>query len=421
MEILGALGTSLWPNWQPPADALASSAARRDAVIFTKCAAALAVDWPGALQVATIQPTELTTPEAAEGSVLRLLSHAEDVQQLGGVATMLDVLSEHFPPIYDVDTGFNVSPLHRCWAACLRDLLSRGHLLPALRWLDKADMAAAVSSSTPISTTPPPATPATIEEDANTAVALGNNNNNTNTNTNIKNTTAGVLINQEEAESLVNAADDTLGVVASTTIGLLMPYPAVKAAAWRCLVTTGEGLQLADLPGSRQLAIVVLRANLLGDLHPTMPLLQRQLCLALLRTESEAHDGHAAPKTVASWWDLELVVGGIAPLRSVLVAAAAAALVQGGAYSTAGWLALQHAGTHRLLAMMDSGPPALRRLLQMGSSIPPLDADQGLQFFSGNAAVEEGLAVLRCAEVVVSTAGDVCKEALNTFETEMKR
>ncbi|PRW56208.1 MAG2-interacting 2 [Chlorella sorokiniana] len=93
LELLGSVGTpSLWPGWKPPASVLSAAggsaaaatagSAHRQALLFTRAAAMLAIEWPDAVQRCRLSAADCADALAAEAALLRLVAAAERPEQL---------------------------------------------------------------------------------------------------------------------------------------------------------------------------------------------------------------------------------------------------------------------------------------------------------------------------------------------------
>lgn len=308
LELLGALGSSMWRGWAVPAEgAAAAGFSHQQALLFTRAAAALTPTWPAAAQAAGVTAASFADAESAEAAVLRLVGSAEgSAARLEGVTLVLrEVLPDAFEP---GEAG--VAALHRCWAACLRELLSAGRLPLVLQSLDHYSVQ-----------------PGTA------------------------------LLMQQEAEGLVEAADASHGAAAAAAIAALTPYRHLQRARWELLLAACDGGALASdiaaLPGvTAALALLVLQQQLPGIASSRLALFQA-LGAALLLGD--------APATTAD-------CGCGLTVRNALALAAVAQLSSHQQYGAAAWLGMRCIGTHPLLRVLDSGPRVLQSLLRPRSA-----------------------------------------------------
>eukprot|EP00887_Chlorella_sp_A99_P001469 scaffold8.g1469.t1 len=343
LELLGSLGTGLWAGWAPPpaeAAALASEGAgfnQQRALLLARVAATLAAaDWPEAAQQAGLSADDCASSAAAEAAVLRLVEAAAGPEQLQAVVAVLQqVLQDAFPATAAAgeeqdEPGAAAAalapaehPLHRAWSACLHALLRQRQLAPALAALDGS----------------------AAEREAQPGRGRAS------------------IVTQQEAESLVQAADASLGPAAAAALAALVPYAHLRRAAQQQLLEAvgGSGASaagLADMPGMGPL-LLALAAETAQPLLPRLaaaPSQQRafqQLCTALLQHEDAA---------------LRADLGAHLTLRAAAVACLAAQLVAERQYTAAGWLAMQFAGLHPLLRVLGNSARVLRQVLQACSS-----------------------------------------------------
>lgn len=367
LELLGTCGTdSMWPGWQPPAfppppeasgaadsdPAAAPAAAGRfshhQALLFTRTAAALAVEWPAAVQECRLSSADFADAEAAEAALLRLAAAAEEAPQLRLLLRLLsEVLTEAAfaavaaaataeapaAPAVSGDGGeAAAAPLHRAWSACLRALLPLGDLPGVLASLD--EQAARREEQ--------PAAPAPMT--------------------------------QQEAGALVEAADATHGPAAAASLALLLPYAQLQRGRWDQLLQacSSRGSSPADLagglPGLAALLLLVVRrrpgllAELAGGGQQEQELLKRLVAAALL--QASAPNGSFGSS----------LGGSSLTLRMALAASAAAHLAQARQYTAASWLAMQACGTPRLLQVLDSRARVLQQLLRSCAAGTPAAA-----------------------------------------------
>jgi hypothetical protein len=335
LQMLGSLGSSMWQGWQPVEGTATLSTTgatykHAEALLHSRVAAALAASWPSALIQVAITPEDFSSLEATESALMKLLETANTVEQMSAVVVLLsEVLqgasfatpsafaspSENIEIIHGAG-GEGVDPLHRVWARCLTALLTQGSLDTVTSALDGA-----VSS------------------------------------------VSRHIVAETEAEALVAAADATLGTVAAAAVALLVPFKRIQQKEWAKIVALQSGDDLQGLPGLVPLIIAAVhQQDLLPDLARNNPGVFKQLCRALLEKDDVAF--FAVPR------------GGIRPVqqlppRTGLAVAIAAQLVSssGNLSAAAAWVAMQHAGTHAFLRIMDSGSTVLLCLLRTGAKL----------------------------------------------------
>lgn len=337
----------MWPGWQPPSHLPSASTAKaggaaaaspgskhQRALLFTRTAAALAADWPSAVQQCRLAAADFADAEAADAALMRLAAAAGEAGHLRVILRLLlDVLPDDAlppaaagaepavqPPVQPA-----VAPLHRAWAACLRALLALGDLAGVLAALDERQAQQTERQQEPGQ--------------------------------------LPVLLTQQEAKSLAEAADATQGVAAAAAVSLLLPYPQLQRARWQQLLQAcggsgGAADLAAALPGLAVLLMLVLQQQpgLLTELPSggrQQHALFQQLAAAALLQQQQAEGGAYIHG-----------LGGGLTLRTAVAAAGAAALAAGRQYTAAAWLAMQASGTPRLLRVLDSGPRVLQQLLR---------------------------------------------------------
>ena len=181
LELLGSVGTaSLWPGWTPPTPetsaaggssaAATAGSAHRQALLFTRAAAMLAVEWPDAVQRCRLSAADFADATAAEAALLRLVAAAEQPEQLRLLLRLLgevlpddvfptaaaaqaaaaeaEAAAEEAAAADEPETGpageeagaaaaaaqaaataeTAASPMHRAWAACLQSLLAQWYI-----------------------------------------------------------------------------------------------------------------------------------------------------------------------------------------------------------------------------------------------------------------------------------------------------
>lgn len=403
LELLGSVGTaSLWPGWAPPTSELSAAgstpaamagSAHRQALLFTRAAAMLAVEWPDAVQRCRLSAPDFANVQAAEAALLRLVAAAERPEQLRLLLRLLhEVLPDDaFPetagaeavlpeaaeaatataaeeeeetaetaaasteatdepvpeaarveqeqaagaPAAGVAAAAEAvtSPLHCAWAACLQSLLALRDLHSVLAALDeRASQQAQQAHQQP--------------ERQQGAVS------------------PPALLTQQEAAALLEAADATQGPAAAAALALLLPYAPLRRPRWQQLLLavggSGSAADLAaGLPGLAPLLLVLVQQQpaLLTKLAAGDRTGQAQLQLlvsAALVQQSSGGSGYGSP----------LGGSGCLSLGMAVAAAAAAVLAAARQYIAAAWLAMEASGTPRLLRVLDNGPNALLRLLR---------------------------------------------------------
>lgn len=369
-----------------------AGSAHRQALLFTRAAAMLAVEWPDAVQRCRLSAPDFANVQAAEAALLRLVAAAKRPEQLRLLLRLLhEVLPDDaFPetagaeavlpeaaeaatataaeqeeetaetaaasteatdepvpeaarveqeqaagaPAAGVAAAAEAvtSPLHCAWAACLQSLLVLRDLHSVLATLDeRASQQAQQAHQQP-----------ERQQGAGSPPAL---------------------LTQQEAEALLEAADAAQGPAAAAALALLLPYAPLRRPRWQQLLLavggSGSAADLAaGLPGLAPLLLVLVQQQpaLLTKLAAGDRTGQAQLQLlvsAALVQQSSGGSGYGIP------------LGGRGLSLSMAVAAAAAAeLAAARQYTAAAWLAMEASGTPRLLRVLDNGPKALLRLLR---------------------------------------------------------
>lgn len=388
LELLGSLGTSLWVGWWPPADRAAAQAAgggfdHQRALLVARVVAALAAaGWPSAAQQCGLAAGDFSSVENAESAVLRLVDVADSTQQLQAVVTVLQqALAHAFCPAEGggdkPEAGAH--PLHRAWSACLHALLHQRELVPVLAALDEACAAARAHS-------------------AQHQQQQGSG--------------GPPLLTLQEAQSLVEAADGSLGPTAAAMLSALLPYLPLHASAMRHLLETigGSGASVPDpaaLPGMPALLLALAAQR-------TQPLLPA-LASSNQRTFRQLASTLVAQEDASLWVDL----GAGLTLRAAAVASLAAQLAAARHYTPAAWLAMQFSGLHPLLQVLDSSVSALRQLLRACSSAAPAGR-------AASAVVElppalaAALGPARLAEDVLQNLPERCDAALQQLDLDLE-
>lgn len=345
LELLGSVGSSsMWPGWTPPelptasgggdsgSGAAAAGFAHRQVLLFTRTAAALAVEWPAAVQEGRLSAADFASREAAEAALLRLAAAAEEASQLRLLLRLLaEVLAGVFAPDLDAAAGkaaegvasgeggdpttapAPAEPLHHVWSTCLRLLLPLGDLDGVLAALDGQQ--------------------------------------------------ARPLLPEEQAAALAEAADATHGAAAAAAVAVLLGHARLQRERWRQLLgAAAAGSAAADLvaalPGLAVLLLVVvqLQPALLLELASSGDASQQQLWKLLIDAalqQQQGDPGFADP-----------LGGGPFSLRTATAVAATAQLAAARQHTAAGWLAMLVCGTPRLLRVLDSSGRVLQRLLR---------------------------------------------------------
>ncbi|KAL4551408.1 hypothetical protein Ndes2526B_g05698 [Nannochloris sp. 'desiccata'] len=366
IQMLGSLGYTMWQGWQPPEGAVTISSTtgaaykHAETLLHSRAAAALAASWPSALKQAAITPEDFSSLESTESALMKLVDSAATVEQLSAVVVVLsEVLDGAFIGCSsegddnDNDNGtLALDPLHEVWTRTLTALLTQGSLDTVIAALDVAAAAAITTSS------------------GATEVSKKQR----------------VLVREGGAEALVAAADSALGTVAAAAVALLLPYRRIQHNEWAKIVSLQSGDDLQGLPGLTPLAVAALhRQGLIADLARQNPGVFKQL-----------------------------------PPRTGLAVALAAQLVLGtsgtgsrsGNISAAAWVAMQHAGTHSFLRILDSGSTVLSRLLHAGAKSNR--GKQGIDLSS----TEEEIELEPAVRAVLGGAGTCAEEVLKRMPVE---
>lgn len=356
----------------------------------------LAVEWPDAVQLCRLSAADFADAQAAEVAVLRLVAAAERTEQLRLLLRLLGqvLLDDAFPAAQQpvgagavsadepaaADEGAAgaaaeeqeaapagavaeeeeaaggapevaeaaVSPLHRAWAASLQSLLAQRDLRSVLATLDeRAAQQAQQAQQTEQQQQQQ------LERQQGVIPAL--------------------LLTQQEAEALLEAADASHGPAAAAAAALLLPYPALRRPRWQqLLLALGGSGSAADaaagLPGLASLLILVVQQHpaLTVELAGADPARQAQLQLlvsaALLQQQRVEGSG-----------DL-LGASCCLSLRMAVATAAAAELAAARQYTAAAWLAMDVSATPRLLRVLDNGQRVLLRMLRSCATSSPAAA-----------------------------------------------
>ena len=414
------MGTpGMWPGWQPSAAAPAPAGeeagggegsgagegvqrrrfSHQQALLFTRTAAVLAVEWPEAVQQCRLSAADFGSVETAESALLRLAATAERAEQLRLLLRLLqEGLADAFPAAAsssgsDQEAAHRglppaqhaVVPLHRAWATCLKMLLPLGDLGGALAALDVQQAAAAVEHQQQHG----PEQPAAV-------------------------------VTADEAAALLEAADATQGAAAATALALLLPYRVLQGACWNtvlqaCSAAGGAADHLAaGLPGLAPLLLLVAarQPSLLTELAGGRQQGQRAFKLLLGAALQQQAVGPAAAAYTAS-------LGGSAlTLRSAVAAAAAAHLASARQYSAAAWLAMAASGTPRLLRVLDSGTRSLTQLLRVCTAdSTAAGAAAAARDLAAGAALP-GLEVPHAAAALLGGLSEQCSAALQQLRDD---
>lgn len=449
LELLGTVGTaSMWPGWSPPlagaqlapageeqgGDAAGNGGSRgaqkkpyshQQALLFTRTAAVLAVEWPEAVQRCQLSAADFGSVEAAEGALLRVAAAAEGPAHLRLLLRLLqEGLSEAFPSALPAGqpAGGNVVaapageaspraagpdpaageqqaaarqgatavvPLHRVWATCLRMLLPFGDLAGALAALDQHRAAQQQQQQALPSCAPPVA--------------------------------AAGVVTREEAAALLEAADATQGAAAAAALALLLPYPPLRRQRWQQLLqacssssSTAAADVAAALPGLAPLLLLVVQQQpgLLAELACGPPGDQQLFKLLL------AAGQHAGAASAA----YSVPLGGSAlTLHMAVSAAAVAELASARQYTAAGWAAMQASGTPRLWRVLDSSTRVLKQLLQSCATGSPAAAGAGAAARELEAgAAHAGLPLVCTAAALLQGLPSQCDHALAQLSADLQ-
>ncbi|KAH7618770.1 putative MAG2-interacting protein 2 [Nannochloris sp. 'desiccata'] len=395
IQMLGSLGYTMWQGWQPPEGAVTISSTtgaaykHAETLLHSRAAAALAASWPSALKQAAITPEDFSSLESTESALMKLVDSAATVEQLSAVVVVLsEVLDGAFIGCSsegddnDNDNGtLALDPLHEVWTRTLTALLTQGSLDTVIAALDVAAAAAITTSS------------------GATEVSKKQR----------------VLVREGGAEALVAAADSALGTVAAAAVALLLPYRRIQHNEWAKIVSLQSGDDLQGLPGLTPLAVAALhRQGLIADLARQNPGVFKQVCRALLEKDDAAFFAVPRGSTNTGSHIQQL------PPRTGLAVALAAQLVLGtsgtgsrsGNISAAAWVAMQHAGTHSFLRILDSGSTVLSRLLHAGAKSNR--GKQGIDLSS----TEEEIELEPAVRAVLGGAGTCAEEVLKRMPVE---
>ena len=396
LQMLGSLGTAMWQKWTPPPESATASAGKfkhTEALLHSRAAALLAGTWPTALRDACITPEDFSSSEVAETAVLKILDQASSVEQLTAVILLLsEVLEELFPPkslLINNDNNLSekglsisgislqggfppfLSSFHRAWANCLTALITQGALSPVIAALD----AAAIKESE----------------------------------------AERVLVAESEAEGIVQATDAALGVVAAATVALLLPYSKLQEREWERILHLQTGEDIRGLPGIVPLSIIALHRKRSVGLARHNPVVFKHLYRTLLQLDSPALCGIPAFSS-SSGRESKGGAQVLLPTRTGLAVAAASHLVLDGNIQAAAWVAMQHAGTHPFLRILDSGNIVLSGLLRTGSGTGSAQGHsvQGeVEFDPGAMAV---LQAGKCAEEILRGVPAIATAALQKLD-----
>ena len=365
--------------------------------------------WASALRESSITPQEFSTVRGTEAALNKIVDHAgSNVDKLKAVVVVLRDVFEcggpgtaHWINANDKEEersttdpspththGHTVHPLHRVWSTCLHALVSKGCLTAVISALDHG-----ISSST-------------------------NNNENSDP----------PLVTEPEAESLILGADAALGTVAAAVIAFLTPYPRLRESHGQSRINTlhfsveeedeeqGDGVGAATaLPGFVSLSVVLLYRGLFPSIARTNKSLFRQLVFALLRHESSSLWMPPPPPPPSS---SSMTSSFSLPPRTGFAISIASGLVNDNNTPTAAWVAMEHAGTHSFLRILDSAMTVLTTLLQAGEHT---NADVDDTTTSSSTAVVDELepavvgavgGVGVCAGLVLQGVGPGAAEAL---------
>jgi hypothetical protein len=262
-------------------------------------------------------------------------------------------------------------PLHRCWFALLRALLCHGELQPVLLALDSG-------------AGPDPSQQAQRKK---------------------------ALLDREEGDALVEAAEGALGPAAAAAVAALAGSHPAREAAWDALCGACEGTSavedLAAVPGMKvALALGGVAQRRLAPLAEAKPALFKLLSRVMLHAlqpwveiSSSSSSSPGCDPHIAQLDERGLTV------RSALAASAAAQLAGAGRFIPAAWLALEHCRAHSFFRVLDSGIGALHALLRTAAAaaqpVPLLPPTLG-----------EALAVPESLGGLIARLGNECNEAL---------
>jgi hypothetical protein len=393
IQMLGSLGSSMWQDWQPLEGTVTVSSTtgaaykHAEALLHSRAAAALAASWPSALKQAAITSEDFSSLEATESALMKLVDSATTIEQFSALVMLLsEVLDGAFiDAISEFDgngTTIALDPLHNVWTRCLTALLNQGCLDAVISALDVA------------------AATTTFGDDA----------------THVAKKQKRFLVSEVDAKALVAAADSTLGTVAAATVALLLPYKRIQHKKWDTIVSLQSGDDVQGLQGLTPLAVVAVhQQGLIADLARQNPGVFKQLCRALFEKDDVAF--FAVPRGSTNSGSLLQEL----PPRTGLAIAIAAQLVLGttsrtgsssssGNVSAAAWVAMQHAGTHPFLRIMDSGLTLVLGLLRTGAK---LNRNQ-----QGVSSIREEIELEPAVRAVLGGAGNCAEQILKRMPVE---
>lgn len=442
LELLGSIGTGMWAGWIPPAATFSPAdgadgepaqpgalGSHQRALLFTRTAAALALEWPQAVQQCRLCAADFGSAEAAEGALLRLAAAAEGPQHLRLLLRLLQGgLAQAFQgpaagqeaasvsgdaggqpaAIAAVDEAAAAQPLtpaaasprppvsvlHRAWAACLRMLLPLGDLQGVLAALEEHAAQQAQHGAQQAQQHPQ------IQQLAPAAHAL---------------------LTEAEAAALLEAADATHGAAAAAALAGLLPYQPLQRLRWQQLLQAcgGGGAGAADLaaalPGldSLLLLLVQQQQGALAQLaagEPEQQLLLKRLLAAAMQQQQAAAETYCAS-----------LGGGTLTLRMAVAAGIAAQLAGARQCGAAAWLAMHASGTLRLLRVLDSATWVLQQLLRGCAAGGPAAAaalTAAKQLEAGT--FPPGLALPHTAASLLRTLPERCAAALERMRQDLQ-
>lgn len=328
LEMIGSLGQNMWLGWSAPTgsrDGPLLDHSHKNALLYSRVAAILVASWQESLEIwASVSSDVFTNKNEMEAIMVRLIDAASTLEELLTLIRVLtDVIEDVFPKEiliveeYDAPESsreLQISPLHQLWFKSLKGLLEREALTPALRILDFS-----------------------VSKDID------------------------ALINETEAEVMISNCQELGGNVYGAAVACMLPYKGLQVKYIELFTDSLDNAEPLLLEAERErntlqvLGICALDKDLFGTLcRGCGNVVVKGLCTAVLdSTQCWGGISH----------NNEEVKDKAAIVRVGLAAAAAVALMEHSMFSAAAWLAMQHAGVHPLLRLIDSAPHVLKKLL----------------------------------------------------------
>ena len=350
LEIISALGSSIWRTWTIPEGFDPSSLNRSEVRIYNRAAAALALSgWQKAFQELDVNPDNFSSIKSTKESILKMAKSAES-KSLKEMEALLEMLMEIFVDIYPCqeveqmvgtasivngnrnDIGSEqeqkilIHPLHECWAAVLGNLVSIQAFKVSLKGFDKAT------------------------EYLVRGCPYGN---------------SVALLTEEETKCFLETiAKQENGNFWAAIFGQILPYENLR------LLTYNDFLHLPT-PSiiSNELQTCFLSLSIAVCLHGYLPETQKlnpRLFSEILNTILQK-ESHYRYKCLLDPTKIEGLPN--ISMRSLVACFAAASLAIAKSYDTSLWIAMEHAGIHPLLRIASCGPLILDRFLEWGCSL----------------------------------------------------